>query len=234
MLDLLKNYRPNDDVIELLKSRKIVIVAGITGAGKNTIMTELLKSGEYYDLVTATTRAPRENNGVMETDGVEYSFLTKEQAIEKVKAGEYVEVAPVHERINGLLVDELKRAREEDKIALIDVDVKGVAVYEELSDKVISVFVLPPSYEEWVRRVRARYPDEASFNEAWPVRSRSAIMELEEALAKPYYHFVINDKIEDAVTAVDKIAHHDDEFTQIDKSFHVWAETILEELKKNR
>ena len=228
---LLKNYQPSPDVIKTLRSRKLVIIAGITGAGKNTIMNELLKTGEYHDLITATTRAPRENDGVMEVDGVDYYFLTKEQAIERVKRHEYVEVAPVHERINGLLVDELERARDEGKIAMLDVDVQGVAAYESLSDAVISVFVLPPSYDEWIRRVRDRYPDEAAFQEAWPVRRRSAIMELEEALSKPYYHFVVNDNLPDAVHAVDRIAHKNDEFNQIDTSFHVWAEKILAELK---
>lgn len=230
-LTLLKNYQPSDEVVALLRSRKLVIIAGITGAGKNSIMNELLKTGEYHDLVTATTRAPRENNGILEVDGVDYYFLSKEQALERVARGDYVEVAPVHERINGLLVDELQKARDEGKIAMIDVDVQGVAAYEALSENVISIFVLPPNYDEWVRRTRSRYPNEQSFQEAWPVRRRSAIMELEEALAKPYYHFVVNESLADAVHAVDKIAHKNDEFSQIDRSFHKWAEQILTELK---
>lgn len=231
VLALLKRYRPNEETISTLRSRKLLIVAGITGAGKNTIMNELLKTGQYHDLITATTRPPRVNDGVMEIEGIDYHFLTKEAAIEHVKRGEYVEVAPVHERINGLLVDELEAARDEGKIAMLDVDVQGVAAYETLSDNVISVFVLPPSYEEWINRVKGRYSDEASFKEAWPIRRRSAIMELEEALSKPYYHFVINDNLIDAVHAVDRIAHKNDEFNQIDRSFHAWAEQILAELK---
>lgn len=233
IVTMLAQYRPSQEVVELVRRKKIIIVAGITSAGKNTIMSELVKTGRYHDLVTSTTRAPRENDGVMEIDGVDYHFLSTEQATEKVKNREYVEVAWVHERINGLLASEVQRAQDEGKTPIIDVDVQGVAALKSISENTIAIFVLPPSYSEWVRRMKNRYPTEDAFNEAWPVRRRSAIMELETALNAPYYHFVINEDLAESVNAVDRIAQGEDKFRQIDKSFHIWAEKILAELKSD-
>lgn len=233
IVTMLAQYTPSQEVVELVRRKKIVIVAGITSAGKNTIMSELVKTGQYHDLVTSTTRLPRENDGVMEVNGVDYHFLTTEEAIAKVKNGEYIEVAWVHERINGLLADEVRRAQDEGKIPIIDVDVQGVATLKSISEKAIAIFVLPPSYSEWVRRMKNRYPTERAFNDAWPVRRRSAIVELETALSAPYYHFVVNENLDEAVYAVDRIAQGDDKFRQIDKSYHIWAEKILSELKSD-
>jgi len=226
------DYKPSRTAVESLQSKRLVIFAGITSAGKNTIMNELIKTGEYYDLVTATTRPPRVNDGVMEVEGVDYHFLSTEEALEHINNGDYLEVAAVHERINGLLASELVRAGSEHQTPVIDVDVQGVDTFKNLSDNVIAVFVVPPSYQEWVRRMKKRYPTEQEFNEAWPVRRRSAIMELKMALSKPYYHFIVNENIPEAVQSALAISTKPlDEFNQIDRSYHVWAQRILHELE---
>lgn len=229
--DLIQSYSPSQKTIDLLRQKQLVILAGITAAGKDTIIKELTRSGDYHDLVTSTTRAPRANDGIMEVDGVDYHFLTMDQAVQKVKNREYVEVAVVHERINGLLASELQRAYDANKTPIIDVDVQGVDALERLSQSsAISIFLLPPSYEEWVSRMKRRYPTAEAFAEAWPVRRQSSIMELQTALEKPYYHFVVNENLADAVKVVDRLANKNDEFNQIDKSYHAWAENILNEL----
>ena len=229
--DLIENYRPSDSAIEVLRRQKLIIFAGVSGSGKNTIMNELLRTEEYHDIVTSTTRLPRENNGVMEQDGVDYHFLTTEQAVEKLKAGEYIEVAPVHERINGVLLSELRAAEAAGRTPIIDVDVQGVRTFEALSDNVIAIFVVPPSYDEWLARMKRRYDTEEDFRAAWPVRRESAIMELEEALREPYYHFVVNEDLSQAVHSAEKIIKKGDVISQIDKSYRVWVENILSELK---
>ena len=229
--DLIKNYRPSGSAVEVLRRQKLIIFAGVSGSGKNTIMNELLKTGEYHDIVTSTTRLPRENNGVMERDGVDYHFLTTDQAVEKLNAGEYIEVAPVHERINGVLVSELKAAEAAGKTPIIDVDVQGVRTFKALSDNVIAIFVVPPSYDEWLSRMKRRYDTEEDFRAAWPVRRESAIMELEEALREPYYHFIVNEDLSQAVHSAEKIIKKGDVISQIDKSYRVWVENILSELK---
>jgi guanylate kinase len=94
--------------------------------------------------------------------------------------------------------------------------------------------VLPPNYEEWLRRLQARYGEVATNNADIKRRMHTAIAELTEALSKPYYHFVVNDQLEETIKSVDSIAHHHDQFTIIDRSFRIWAERLLDELKARK
>ncbi|MGB4800070.1 MAG: hypothetical protein WBP03_00960 [Candidatus Saccharimonadales bacterium] len=228
---LLQNYQPSSETVTILRSQKLVIFAGTAGAGKNSIMNGLLRSGKYHDIVTSTTREPRENNGVMEQNSVDYHFLTTEQAIEKLKDGEYIEAALVHGCIYGVLASEISRAAEAGKTPIVDVDVQGVHTFKSLSSNVVAIFVVPPDFETWMQRIKRRYESEAEFDEAWPVRRTSAIKELEDALSKPYYHFLVNEDLDQAINSAEGIIEHDDAQNQIDKSYRVWVEQILDDLK---
>lgn len=229
--DLIRNYKPSQETIDALRRQRLVIFAGTAGAGKNSIINGMLRTGKYHDIVTSTTRKPRENNGTWEQDGVDYHFLTTEQAKEKLERGEYIEVAQVHEYVYGVLASEITRAENAGKMPIIDVDVQGVHTFKSLSDNVIAVFVVPPSYRVWMERIKKRYETEEEFQQAWPARRASAIKELEDALSKPYWHFLINEDLEQAIRSAEGIAAHDDKFSQIDKSYRVWVEKILADLK---
>lgn len=224
-------YTPSSEGVELLQGTKVVLLVGITGAGKNTISGKMRETGEFHDMITSVTRPPRTNDGVLEQDGVDYHFLTEDQALAKLDAGEYVEVSPVHGRIYGVTVDEVRRAHDAGKIALTDIDVQGVAKYKKLSDNVVAIFIIPPSFEEWQTRIQKRYPSLAAFNEDWPNRRESAIRELEIAVSNPYYHFVINDDLNEAVEACLKIAHKPDTFHRKDDEKRLLARDILDVLK---
>lgn len=199
---LIDEYTPSEETAKILSDNGLVIFVGVSGAGKNTIMNRLVATGQYHDAVTSTTRLPRENDGVMEQDGVEYYFLTTEQAIENIRSGEYVEVSWVHDRINGMLADELAKAAKSHQLSITDVDVQGAIKYRKLSDNVRLIFVMPPSFDEWDKRNRSRYKTSDDFEAAWPARRRSAIMELELALKEDIFEFVVNDTIDDTVAEV--------------------------------
>ncbi len=228
---LLQNYKPSQKTVDTLRSQRLIIFAGTAGAGKNAIMNGLLKNGKYHDIVTSTTREPRENNGVLEQNGVDYIFLTHDEAVAKLKAGDYIEAAPVHEYIYGVLASEIERAAEAGKTPIVDVDVQGVHTFKSLSDNVVAIFVVPPSFEVWMQRIKHRYASEEDFNEAWPARRASAIKELEDALSKQYYHFLVNEDLGQAVHSAEGIIAHNDSQNQIDKSYRVWVERILDDLK---
>lgn len=204
---MIAEYQPTDRARALLAETAFVLMVGVTGVGRDTIIKSLVERGGYYSLVTATTRAPRVNDGVMERNGVEYWFLSEEQAAARMQNGEYVEVSPVHDRINGLLLDELRRAHESGDIAITDMDPQGARKYHAISGNVTAIFVLPPSYDEWMARNRQRYATDEAFNEAWPRRRESAMMELTMALEDEFYYFVINDDLESAIKECDEIAH---------------------------
>jgi guanylate kinase len=226
----IKNYKPNQAGAELLGATEVVLLVGITGAGKDTVLREMLKSGTFHNLITTVTRPPRYNNGVLEQDGVEYHFINDEAAVKLLEAGEYVEASLVHGRIYGVTAEEIRRAHDKNMVALADVDVQGVAKYKKVSDNVTAIFLVPPSYAEWRRRVRNRYPTEEEFLEDWPNRRRSAVVELERALATPYYHFVINDELSETVHACMQIAHRRDEFVRKDDEVRLRTRDLLDAL----
>lgn len=228
---IIAEYQPNAEGVQLLIETNVVLLVGITGAGKNTVLNEMVKMGEYHDLITTITREPRYNNGVLEQDGVEYYFVSEEKALTLLEAGEYVEVSPVHGRIYGVTVNEVRKAHDEGKMAIADIDVQGVSKYKKLSENVTAIFLVPPSYEEWKRRVRARYPSEAEFLADWPNRRHSAVLELEKALSAPYYHFVINDDLNEAVEACVKISRSRDVFVRKDDEVRLGARDLLDMIR---
>jgi len=229
---LVKNYKISPEAVELVRKTQIVLLVGVSGAGKDTIKHRLLETGNYHHIISHTTRPPRENGGVMEQDGVEYHFISKEQAADMLRRAEFIEANFYSGNIYGTSVAEIRKAYDNGKIAVTDLEIQGVAEYKAISPTVIAEFILPPNYTEWQRRLRARYggksPDPADLLK----RMKTAIAELHEGLDKPYYHYVVNENLDDAVQAVDSIAHHNDEFTQIDSSYRVWAERLLEDLQR--
>jgi guanylate kinase len=230
--ELVDAYDLPASAVELVRSTPIVLLVGVSGAGKDTIKHKLLETGRYHHIVSHTTRAPRENGGVMEQDGVEYHFITKERAAEMLKGGEFIEAKKYGDNVYGTSISEIQKAHDDGKIAITDLEVQGVEEYKAISQNVIAEFILPPDYEEWQERLHARYGKKGADPADIARRMKIAILELQEALARPYYHFVVNADIDQAVKAADSIAQHHDEFTIIDNSFRVWAEQLLEDLQK--
>ena len=230
--NLIEDYKISPRGIELVKTTPIVLLVGVSGAGKDTIKHRLLATGRYHHIVSHTTRAPRENNGSLEVDGVDYHFISQEKAAEMLRNGEFIEANIYSGNVYGTSITEIEKAKNEGKVAITDLEIQGVAEYKAISEKVIAEFILPPDFKEWQRRLRTRYGGHEIDTADMAKRMSTAIAELKEAVAKPYYHFVVNENLDEAVQAADSIARHNDEFTQIDKSYRVWAERLLENLQK--
>lgn len=228
---LIKIYQPTDDAVELVRTTHITLLVGISGAGKDTIKRQLLKNDDYRDIVSHTTRAPRSNNGVAEVPDVDYHFIDATEALRMVESDEFIEAKYVHGTVYGTSVSELQRSHDENKIAITDIDVQGVAEYKELAQSVVAIFILPPSYSQWRQRLAARYETAEEFEMEWPKRRDSAIVELTHALEVPYYHFVINDDLDETVEIVDEIAHHGDVFHRKDDELRIRARDLLEAIK---
>lgn len=228
----LQDYTPSSDTVALVKTARITLLAGIAGAGKDSIKHKLLKSDDFRDIVSHTTRPPRENNGIMEVDGQDYHFVDINAALKLAGEKAFVEAKAVHgDTLYGTSVAEIKAGQDEGKISITDVDVQGVGEYKQLSQNVIALFILPPSYEIWRERLAKRYHTVDELEAEWPKRRDSAIKELEYALSVPYYHFIINDDLERSVRIAGEIAHKPDSFRREDDEARLVARDILDELR---
>jgi guanylate kinase len=177
--------------MDVEKRGGLFVVSAPSGAGKHTILEQVLAQDDGIEYsVSATTRQPRPD----ERDGIDYHFLSREEFLRKVEAGEFVEWAEVHGNLYGTPRAQLEQKRASGKDVVIQVDVQGMRNLRRSGMAMTSVFVAPPSIEELERRLRERGADEP---EAIAVRLRNAQDEL--AAQNEYDHVVVNDRIGQAV-----------------------------------
>lgn len=223
---ILTNYRISEASQQILEQTELVVLVAPTATGRNTIIRELLKTGGYHFIVSDTTRAPRINDGVPEQNGVEYWFRGEEEVLEDLKAGMFLEAAIVHRRsIYGISMRELETARSQDKIAITDIEIFGADNIKRAKKDAATIFVLPPDFNEWQRRIHGR--GEMSPEE-YVNRLESAQKEFTAALERDYYQFVINDTIAHAAAQIESIIHAQ----KIDAESQQQGRSLAEQLLK--
>jgi guanylate kinase len=201
--DVLEDYVTSERAKQVLQNMQLVLLIAATSSGKNTIIQHLIESGKYYYIVSDTTRQPRENDGVLEQNGKEYWFRTEEEVLADLKAGEYLEAEIIHgQQVSGISIRELEKAQVQGKIAITDIDLQGVHNVIKAKTDAIAIMVLPPSFEEWQRRLASRgkmRPDEQKR------RLKTASNIFEDGLRQNYYDFVIAENVEQSGAIVDAI-----------------------------
>lgn len=174
-----------------------IILAGPSGAGKTTIRDRLLGiedgSSQFAFSVSATTRAARQG----EREAEDYHFVTREAFEHRIAAGEMLEFAEVHGELYGTPRSNLDEARAAGTHLLLDIDVQGARQVRQAVTDVVSIFVIPPSGERVVARLRSRASEtEVELRE----RLRNAVAELEAV--SEFDYVVVNDDLEAAIDAV--------------------------------
>ena len=188
---VLHGYHMSDDAVETLHKSHVVMLIGPTSAGRNTIINELVATGDYYYIVSDTTRKPRVNDGVLEQTGREYWFRTEEELLNDLRAGSFLEAAIIHQQqVSGMSIREFAKASEQGKIAISEIEIAGGASVHAAKPDAQLIFVVPPSFDEWMTRMRVRgeLPQDETKR-----RLESAVKEITQALEVSYYHFVVND-----------------------------------------
>jgi len=200
----LADYHISQSSQRILHKTKVVLLAAPTSTGRNTIIRDLLKTNEYHYIISDTTRQPRVNDGLPEQDGMTYWFRTETAMLADLKAGKFLEAAIIHsQQVSGISIRELQHAHDEGKIAITDIEIVGVHTIMQAKPDVIALFILPPNFEEWQRRIKER----GDMNPTeYRRRMQSAAREFRAALEQAYYTFVINDRVQNAVVRIHSIA----------------------------
>lgn len=228
--DILADYQVSETGLDIVRDTRLVLLAAPTSSGRNTIITELMKSGEYHFVVSDTTRKPRVNNQVAERDGVEYWFRSEDDLLNDLKQGLFLEAAIIHDQqVSGISVRELKKAHSSGKIAITDIEIVGVDSILAIKPDTTVLFVVPPTFEEWHNRLAKR--GEMHERELRR-RMQSAAEEFRHALENDHYTFVINDQLSHAVEHIQQRVFSGHKEAKYQESARRAVEKLLVETEK--
>ena len=176
---------------------KLFVISGSSGVGKGAVMKEFLAKNPSFKLsVSCTTRKPR--NG--EVDGINYFFIDKKTFESKIENDEFLEWAEFSGNRYGTQKEYVKTKLAEGKNLILEIDTKGALNVKKIMPEATLIFILPPSFEELEARLRGRHTE---TEEAIQKRLESTRTEMENA--KLFDYQIINDSIENAVLALEKI-----------------------------
>jgi len=191
-------------------SRFPVILSAPSGGGKTTIARSLLARRQDLGYsVSCTTRTPRPG----EVHARDYYFMTRAEFIAEREKGAFAESAEVHGNLYGTLRSEVERVMASGRHVVMDIDVQGAVQFQRAFPQAVTIFILPPSAEVLLDRLRARKTESAAQLAA---RLQSALQELQQV--DEYEYVIVNDELDRAVGSVESI---------------VDAETVSRERVKN-
>jgi guanylate kinase len=210
---------------------RVVVLAAPSGGGKTTIARELRSRlpDVFGYSVSATTRKARP----AERDGEAYHFLTREEFMRRLGAGEFLERAEYAGELYGTLRSEVERVLKSGRHVVLDVEVQGARQVRRTYPRPASVviFLIPPSARVLVERLRKRRTEtEAQLRR----RIDIATQEVETAqreIGTVYDHVVVNDDLDRAVKEVIKLAQEGDAARPTAGDTAALLSTFVEQLK---
>lgn len=169
----------------------LIVLSGFSGVGKNTVITQILaQRPDIHFSVSFTTRAPREG----EVNGVNYNFVTREDFVARIQRGEFLEYAEYNGNFYGTSMAVIRDKLDQGIDVLLEIEVKGAATVLAKMPEAVSVFLVPPSFDELSRRLHARGTDSEET-----IQKRLAIARVEAKEVKHYDYIIVNDTVENAV-----------------------------------
>ena len=180
------------------KQGLFIILSSPSGAGKTTLSKELLKNNKNIELsISYTTRKKRP----LEKNNKDYNFVSEEE-FEKLKKKKYfIEWAKVFNNYYGTSLIKVKKINNKGKDVLFDIDWQGSRkIKKKLGKNVVSIFILPPSKKELIKRLKKRAQDPDHI-----VKQRLSFYKMELSHWKDYKYVLINKNLSDTVKKIKTI-----------------------------
>ena len=175
----------------------LIVVSGFSGAGKGTLMKQLLKTYDNYALsVSMTTRQPREG----ERDGVEYFFRNKEQFEQTIAEDGLIEYACYCGNYYGTPKAYVEEQLAAGKDVILEIEIQGALKVKEQFPESLLLFVTPPSAAELERRLVGRGTESQEV-----INKRLARASEESEGIEAYDYIVVNDNLDVCVEEVHRL-----------------------------
>lgn len=185
--------------VQIERTGMLLIISGPSGTGKGTLVKKLMDSDPTFRFsCSVTTRKPREG----EIEGVHYHFVSDGEYERLVQNGEFLEHATVHGHHYGTLRKPVEEMMARGYHVLLDIDPQGAISVMENAREYVSVFILPPSFEDLRIRLHTRNTDDPVEIERRLRNARGEVKKIER-----YQYAVINDNLELAFSQLQAIVN---------------------------
>ena len=169
----------------------LFIVTGPSGAGKGTVLGRLLPTMEQLQYsVSATTRVPREG----EEDGVNYYFLNRNDFLNMVDRGEFLEYAEYVGNFYGTPAGPVDECLEKGVDVILEIEVQGALTVKSKRPEAKLIFIIPPTFADLELRLRSRGSESDEV-----IAKRLEKAKEEYSMANHYDYIVCNGEVEQAV-----------------------------------
>lgn len=185
--------------MELLKKKKgnLFVISGCSGVGKGTLLKMLLSNHPQLKLsISVTTRNPRPG----EIDGVNYFFITKQEFLSAINNNEFLEWAEFNDNFYGTREAWVRKTLDGGEDIILEIETKGAMQIMQKLPEAISIFILPPSFEELEKRLRGRNTE----NEI-SIQNRLHEVKRELECSEKYKYKIVNDDLQKALKELEAI-----------------------------
>ena len=178
-----------------MKKGIFVVISGPSGVGKDTIVRRLINDGIGIYSISMTTRKRRKG----EIDGKDYFFLSKNEFLDNIKKDNLFEYAIYNNNYYGTPKDFVFNNINNGKNVIAIIDVQGTMKIESKYSDTLSIFIMPPSFDELEKRLINRSTDSVDN-----IKKRLEIAKKEISYSDKYDYIVVNEDIE---KTIDEIKH---------------------------
>ena len=133
-----------------------IIISGPSGVGKDAVLARMKASGYPLKYITTLTTRPRRPN---ERDNIDYHFVSMEKFQEMIENNDLLEWAKVYGNWYGVPKEEVKQALDKGQDIIVKVDIQGAATIKKILPQAIFIFLMPPSMEELLIRLKQRHTE---------------------------------------------------------------------------
>lgn len=179
-----------------MKKGVFVVISGPSGVGKDTIVNRIINDGLGIYSVSMTTRNMREG----EVNGKDYFFLSKEEFLDNIKKDNLFEYAIYNNNYYGTPKNFVFNNINNGKNVIAIIDVQGAMKIENKYSDALSIFIMPPNFEELERRLINRGTDSMDN-----IKKRLEIAKKEISYSNKYDYIIINDNMEKTIDEIENI-----------------------------